>query len=267
MSFITSKTYVLANGVNYTAGMIGIANTISLFSQPTSISPGPFTDVTTISTIGNGLTVDITTIDGIVKTITGYTSTAGAYTQGNYSAVASTTGGGGTGLLLNLVVDVAGDITAITIDNGGDTYIAGDTITIAAGGVFGGTSPADDVLFLVDTIGSEINTVSINKPGSKYFPNCKVIIDEGSANGVLNIDSITDGLISDNESSVMNIHILATNTADVIITHTGGGVTTFPVGSLIAGATYPYSVQSIVLDAGDANSILGMAPNGKVRFF
>lgn len=266
MSFITSKTYVLANGVNYTAGMIGIANTISLFSQPTSLSPGPFTDVPTISTIGNGLTVDITTIDGIVKTITGFTSTAGVYTPGNYSAVPST-GGAGIGLLLNLVVDVAGDITAITVDNGGDTYIAGDTITIAAGGVFGGTSPADDVLFLVDTINSEINTVTINKPGSKYFDNLKVIINEGSADGVINIDSITNGIISDNESCVMNIHILATNTQDVIITHTGGAITTFPAGSLITGATYPYSVQSIILDPADTNSILGMAPNGRVRFF
>ena len=75
------------------------------------------------------------------------------------------------------------------------------------------------------------------------------------------------GPITENQSWIMNIHILVTNTADVEITHTGGAVTIFPAGSLVAGATYPYSVKSIVLDPADADSILGMAPNGKVRFF
>jgi hypothetical protein len=78
---------------------------------------------------------------------------------------------------------------------------------------------------------------------------------------------VTGGPITDDQSWVMNIHILVTNTADVEITHAGGSVTIFPTGSLVAGATYPYSVQSIVLDPADADSILGMAPNGKVRFF
>lgn len=87
------------------------------------------------------------------------------------------------------------------------------------------------------------------------------------ANGIDYTPGVVGGPITENQSWVMNIHILVTNTANVNVTHAGGGVTIFPSGSLVMGATYPYSVQSIILDPGDANSILGMAPSGCVRLF
>ena len=86
-------------------------------------------------------------------------------------------------------------------------------------------------------------------------------------NGTDYTPGASGGPITDNESWVINIHILVTNADIVEITHAGGVTTKFPAGSLVAGAIYPYSVASVVLTAGDADSILGMAPNGKIRFF
>lgn len=265
MSFIASKTYILENDVDYTAGIKGIVDSISILKQPTYLGPGPHTFSPTSSNVGTGLTVDISTIDGVVRTITGFTSTAGVYTPGSYSSVPSTSAGAGSGLTLTVEVNVSGDIASITIDNGGMDYVISEVIKIIGTDIPGG-GIADDVSFLVDTISSEINTININQPGKDYVIGLPCAIDI-STGGFITIDSLREGPISDNESYIMNIHILVTNTDKVFITHVGGSITEFPPGSLVAGATYPYSVESIDLGGGDANSILGMAPSGKVRFF
>jgi hypothetical protein len=271
MSFITSKTYVLANGIDYTTGVQGIPSAVSVNRQPTFLSPGPFTNVPTINSVGAGLTVDITTIDGTVKTITGFASTSG-YTPGTYTGLATNTvgAGTGTGLTADVVVGIGGLVSSVTINNSGQNYTVNRNIKIN-GGLIGGSTPADNVTFQVATISSVINTVTISTAGKKYMNGFTAIINmdplDGTADGILNIDTTFDGPISRTESWIMNIHVLVTNTANVEITHAGGYVTVFPAGSLVAGATYPYSVKTIFLDGGDTGSILGMAPGGRVELF
>ena len=271
MSFITSKTYILANNVDYTTGIQGIPSAVSVNRQPTFLSPGPFTNVPTLNNVGTGLTVDITTIDGVAQSYYLLASTSG-YTPGTYiGLVTNTVGAGtGTGLTADVVVGIDGLVSSVTINNGGQNYTHNRSIKIN-GGLIGGSTPADNITFKVDVISSTIDTITINTPGKKYMDGLTAIINmdplDGTANGVLNVVTTFDGPISRTESWIMNIHVLVTNTANVEITHAGGYVTVFPAGSLVAGATYPYSVKSIILAGGDTGSILGMAPGGRVELF
>jgi hypothetical protein len=87
------------------------------------------------------------------------------------------------------------------------------------------------------------------------------------ANGVNYTPGVTAGPIALEESWIMNLHIIGTLTGTVnLITHNGTAIS-FPIGSLQAGAIYPYSVKSITLIGGDAGKILGLAPGYKVALF
>ena len=161
----------------------------------------------------------------------------GPYTPATYPAVAGS-GGAGSGFLADVVVDALGIVSVTPV--AGTGYAIGNTITIDGGSIGGAAGPGpDDVTVTIDGV---VNPNYI--PGALGSP------------------------ISVNGSWVMGIHILDTLTAPVDITHAGSGyVTTFPVGSLIKGAIYYYSVKEIVLDAADAGKILGIAPMYKSSIF
>jgi hypothetical protein len=95
-----------------------------------------------ISTNGEVDTLDFTSI---TQTPTAYDDTSSPYIN------VATTGGSGTGLTVDVVVNGSGTITAITVNNDGSGYEIGDTITISATPL-GGTSPAENVTIDVATL-------------------------------------------------------------------------------------------------------------------
>ena len=100
--------------------------------------------------------------DGVVTGVT-----AGAYTgvgtQANTHTV-DPTGGSGTGLRLNVTIDVNGAVTAVTIVQGGVDYVAGETVTVAAAGL--GTGATNDLTVTIDTVTND--NIAINNVKDWY---------------------------------------------------------------------------------------------------
>ena len=96
--------------------------------------------------------------DGVAQTVT-----AGAYAgQGtqNGTHTVDPTGGTGTGLRLNVVIDANGDVTGVTIVNGGTGYSANDSVTVAAAGL--GTGAVSDLTVTINTVSDDnINVDSV----------------------------------------------------------------------------------------------------------
>ena len=96
--------------------------------------------------------------DGVAQTVT-----AGAYAgQGtqNGTHTVDPTGGTGSGLRLNVVIDANGDVTGVTIVNGGTGYSANDSVTVAAAGL--GTGAVNDLTVTVNTVSNDnINVDSV----------------------------------------------------------------------------------------------------------
>ena len=89
--------------------------------------------------------------DGVAETVT-----AGAYAgQGtqNGTHTVDPTGGSGTGLRLNVVIDAGGAITGVTIVNGGTGYTANDSVTVAAAGL--GTGAVLDLTVTINTVSND----------------------------------------------------------------------------------------------------------------
>ena len=96
--------------------------------------------------------------DGVAQTVT-----AGAYAgQGtqNGTHTVDPTGGTGSGLRLNVVIDANGDVSGVTIVNGGTGYSANDSVTVAAAGL--GTGAVNDLTVTVNTVSNDnINVDSV----------------------------------------------------------------------------------------------------------
>lgn len=71
-------------------------------------------------------------VDGVASFDNGTLAGGTGYTDPGATAVA-TTGGTGTGLLVDYITDGSGVITSITISNPGQGYTVGDTITVTGG--------------------------------------------------------------------------------------------------------------------------------------
>jgi hypothetical protein len=147
--------------------------------------------ITTSSGSGTGLTVDITQTSGIIDTVAinspgqgyaiGETITIGAAGRiaastnivagTGYSTAAglvTTSSGGGTGCIVDIVDDGSGGIASVTIVNSGSGYAATDVVTVVQDGAAGGTFEVQS-LFTQATIqvatitaGGVIQTVSIS---------------------------------------------------------------------------------------------------------
>ncbi len=96
--------------------------------------------------------------DGVVETVT-----AGAYAgQGSQvgTHTVDPTGGSGSGLRLNVVIDAGGNVTSTTIVNGGTGYAANDSVTVAAAGL--GTGAVLDLTVTINTVSDDnINVDSV----------------------------------------------------------------------------------------------------------
>lgn len=80
-------------------------------------------------------------------------STPNAYTPGTYLGLA-TTSAVGTGALVTIVINALGNLSSASLTGTGNKYNIGDTLTIAAGGVFGGTAPANNITLSVNSVTS-----------------------------------------------------------------------------------------------------------------
>ncbi len=96
--------------------------------------------------------------DGVVETVT-----AGAYAgQGSQvgTHTVDPTGGSGSGLRLNIVIDAGGNVTSTSIVNGGTGYAANDSVTVAAAGL--GTGAVLDLTVTINTVSNDnINVDSV----------------------------------------------------------------------------------------------------------
>ena len=100
--------------------------------------------------------------DGVVTGVT-----AGAYagqpTQAGVHTV-DPTGGSGTGLRLNVTIDVSGNVTGVTIVQGGVDYVAAETVTVAAAGL--GTGAVNDLTVTIDAVTND--NIAINNVKDWY---------------------------------------------------------------------------------------------------
>ena len=88
---------------------------------------------------------------GAVESIDNIVDNGAVYTEETYLNV-PVSGGSGTGLTVDVVVDAGGNITSFTINQAGTDYADTDTGLLVLGTALGGASPADDVTFDVLTI-------------------------------------------------------------------------------------------------------------------
>ena len=136
----TTGTTTINNNL-YVKGGIVTVNSSSVLVEDKNIEIGYINPINfgagTITTIGGSITgsTTFTSIAG-TKIASGYTGTVSGVSQ-------FSTTGNGTGATFNITITGAGTtytgVTTITINQGGNNYAIGDTITIG-GAVFGGTS-------------------------------------------------------------------------------------------------------------------------------
>lgn len=131
---------------------------------------------------GSGLTVDITLLMNEGAALAVDLLTAGE-TYASANGVA-TTGGNGTGLTVDIVVDAAGEVTSIIINDGGADYEVGDVITID-----GGDGNATFEITAV-AVGS-VMEVSVNQGGLGYASGDEITILAGDENAVFTVATTT----------------------------------------------------------------------------
>ena len=94
--------------------------------------------------------------DGVAQTVT-----AGVYNglgSQNGTHQGDVTGGTGSGLRLQVIIDVNGQVTSTTIVNGGTGYSTGDTVTVAAADL--GTGATADLTVTVNTVSNDNIAIS-----------------------------------------------------------------------------------------------------------
>lgn len=115
-------------------------------------------------------------LNGVPATFTAGTTT-GALTTGTYTAVATTTGGSGTGLTVTLVVDSVAGTAIATLDSAAGAaqgYAVGDSLTVA-GDLVGGGTPADDITFDVDSVATNVSMAITTGTTTEYFTLSEVL--------------------------------------------------------------------------------------------
>jgi hypothetical protein len=133
-----------------------------------------------------------------------------------YQDVTGAIGGGGAGTGAEFDVVKTNGVYAVTLDDAGSNYVAGDTITIA-GANLGGATPANNLIVTVGTVGlgGKIATFGTVGTGRKGDGNIDILVDvEGDP---LDIDTYTftgestDYTLSYTDGDIIATSDLATN--------------------------------------------------------
>jgi hypothetical protein len=228
-------------GLGLTVNTTTLTGIIDSFSlSAAGTGYSPIIGETTTGGLGSGLTVDTTTLNGIIGTLPLYTPGAGPYADLVYSGVIPTVlPAGGTGLTVDVTV-LGGVITLITIATPGSGYQVGNIITID-GSLIGGTTITDDVIFTA--IGS----------GDIYSEIATAVINNPGS-GYLVGDIITiDGGNSDATVTVSTIH---NEIATLTINNAGTG---YQAGNIITvnggGANATFTINSVTYNDIPASAV------------
>ena len=91
--------------------------------------------------------------DGVVSAVTPAAYPNGVASQNGNHTNKTADGGSGTGLTLNISIDVGGNITSVTPNQGGTGYAANETVTVAAGDL--GTGATDPLTVTINTVSND----------------------------------------------------------------------------------------------------------------
>ena len=207
-----------ANTATITVTSASLKDTVATLNN-TTLTPGSgytnFSSLPTTGGTGTGLTVNVTLSGGQVQTVTidnpgnNYTASdlisisgvvdgkvltiSGVLTPGTgYSTEGgkSTTGGSGTGLIVDITAnDSAGTVTVAAINNGGSGYTDGNKATTAITGTGTGLQ-----LAVITTTG-EITQVFITSGGSGYVAGNTVSV-AGGTGGIVQVTQATNGQVT-----------------------------------------------------------------------
>ena len=219
--------------------------------------------------------------DGVVTVVAPGIYT-GVGTQ-NGTHTVDPTGGAGTGLRVDVVIDAGGFVTGVTIDQGGTNYAINDTVTIAAAGL--GTGATADLTLTINAVtddniaissvkdwytNTEIGSTGLKlaaiapRPGTSEFASSRglsydelhvAVVDttgdvSGAANTVLerftNLSKLSDGKSAEGASIYYKDIV---NIESSYIFH--GAALTNLIEPVSAGGGKALSVASTVLASGD----------------
>ena len=121
-------------------GLVNYVNPVSVITFTGTIATGTFSTSDTVQTPG-----------GAAETLTITASTTIAGEANNTYTAVSGSGGTGSGATFDVARGFDGAVAGVTINGGGAFYTAADTITIL-GTAVGGSSPADNITFTLDTV-------------------------------------------------------------------------------------------------------------------
>ena len=132
-------------------GLVNYVNPVSVITFTGTIAGGTFSTSDTVQTPG-----------GAAETLTITASTTIAGEANNTYTAVSGSGGTGSGATFDVSRGFDGAVASVTINGGGAFYTAADTITIL-GTAVGGSSPADNITFTLDTVSAGGLAVAIFK--------------------------------------------------------------------------------------------------------
>lgn len=207
------------NNATITVTSASLRNTVSTLNEATLVNGLGYTsgnNLPTTSSLGSGLTVDITTVgsNGAVSSIS-INNSGGGYSVGDVITVNNTvgkvisisfasptgsgytsnqfntTGGSGTGLTVSVVANIPGTVLTVTLTNPGTSgYVNGIVATTTTGSGFGCS-------LIIETNGSGVITSAVVQTGGQNYSNGDILtITGGSNDATVTVQTVTNGEIT-----------------------------------------------------------------------
>lgn len=136
---------------------------------------------------------------GIISTTaqSGGATTNGALTASTTTSSVSYTynGASGTNAVFDVTTDASGNVTTVTVQDGGEDYLATETFTIL-GSQLGGTDSTDDLTITISTVTSTTPTAQglVTKVGGTYL---ELIKDSGATSDFDSSEKVWDSTTKD----------------------------------------------------------------------
>jgi len=157
----------------------GQPTAVTITDDGGSYTSGSYSTTANYPSLGTGLVVDIVAADGAVTD--GIIASPGSGYSSTHTA--ATTGGTGTGLVLDIDVNGSGEVTVVTIREAGTGYVIGDVVTIT-----GGDGMATYQVVAADNSGAILSVTLTG--GVNYQVGDTIQVPGGSPVGVLTVSTI-----------------------------------------------------------------------------